>query len=85
MTEAPTTEDARKAAGCVVLTRRGELGLTMAQAAARAGVNIDTLSDMENGRRWPWPKNVAAIASALDLDAGELQRIASGQPAQAAS
>ena len=84
MTDSPT-EDSRKAAGLLVLTRRGELGLTQQETARRAGVNVDTLSDMENGKSWPWPRNVAAIARVLGLDAAELQRIASGLPAQAAS
>ena len=84
MTE-PLTDDPRRAAGRVVLARRGELGLTQQEAATRAGVNIDTLSDMERGKSWPWAKNVAAIARALDLDAVELQRIADGQPVEAAS
>lgn len=83
MTDSPT-EEALRAAGSMVLARRGELGLTQEEAAGRAGVDADTLSGMENGKRWPWPRNVAAIARALDLDAAELQRIASGQPAQAA-
>lgn len=83
MTEA-NPEDGRKAAGRAVRARRGELGLTLAQTAEQAGVNIDTVCDMENGKTWPWPRNVAAIAGALGLDAAELQRIADApQPAQA--
>ena len=82
MTDSPT-EEALRAAGRKVRTRRGELGLTQEEAAARAGVDADTLGFLENGKRWPWPKNVAAIARALDLDAAELQRIADGEPAEA--
>ena len=83
MTDSPTEEEGIRAAGRVVLTRRGELGLTQQEVAARAGIDADTLGALENGKRWPWPRNVAAIARALDLDAAELQRVADGQPARA--
>lgn len=83
MTDA-NPDDGRRAAGRAVRVQRGELGLTQAEVASRAGVDVDTLSDMENGKRWPWPKNVAAIARVLGLDAAELQRIAD-EPVQAAS
>jgi len=83
VTDSPTEEEGIRAAGRVVLTRRGELGLTQQEVAARAGIDADTLGALENGKRWPWPRNVAAIARALDLDAAELQRVADGQPARA--
>lgn len=79
----PNPESSRQAAGLMVLTRRGELGLTQQQLADRAGVNIDTVSDLERGRLQSRTATVAAIARALGLDAAELQRVAAGQIAQA--
>lgn len=67
-TEAPSV-------GAVVRARRGALGLTQEEAARRAGVHSDTLRDLETGARWPWPKNLEAIARALGLDPAELHQM----------
>lgn len=75
-----------RAAGRLVAARRGERGWTQAQVAVYAGVGVRTVGDLEVGHKWPWAKNLAAIARVLDLDAAELERIADGeQSAKAAS
>lgn len=58
--------------GAIVRARRGDLGLTQKQVAEQAGVNVDTLSDLETGARWPRAANLASIARVLGLDAAEL-------------
>ena len=75
--------DARQAACRLVRVQRGELGLTQQEVADRAGVNIDTVSDVERGVVRPRTGTLAAIARALQLDAAELQPLAEPQPAQA--
>lgn len=84
MTEA-NSEGVRGPLGLRILLRRTALGLTQAKAAELAGVNVDTFSDLENGRCQPRALTLAAIARALDLDAGELQRLADAEPAKASS
>jgi len=78
------TETGKLAAGRAVLARRGELGLTRAEVAEKAGVDIKTVWGFESGDRWPIAKTLAAVAAVLGLDAAELMRIADGEPAQAA-
>lgn len=69
-------EDGRRAVARVVLARRGELGLTQAELAGRAGVAGRTVQYLEAGKTWPQARILAAIARALDLDADELRSIA---------
>lgn len=68
-------EDARKAAGRLIRVQRGELGLTQQEVAERAGVNIDTVSDMERGMVRPRTGTVAAVARVLGLDTAELHKL----------
>jgi transcriptional regulator with XRE-family HTH domain len=84
MTES-LTDEAGQAAGRMILVRRGELGLTQQEVASRAGVNVDTVSDLENGKTSPRSGTVAAIARVLDLDGTELWCIINGLPVRAAS
>jgi len=84
MTESPP-EDGRQAAGRMVLARRGEKGLTQQEVAGLAGVNVDTVSDMESGKTSPRSATVFAIARVLELNGTELWCVANGIPVQAAS
>jgi transcriptional regulator with XRE-family HTH domain len=52
--------------------RRFELGLTLAALAAKAGVSVSHLSQIENAIYQPSPTTFAPIAKALGLDADEL-------------
>jgi len=75
-----------RTAGRLVAAARGERGWTQAQVAVFAGVGIRTVGDLEGGHKWPWAKNLAAIAKVLGLDATELERVADGnEPAKAGS
>lgn len=87
MTEASNLiPEGRRAVGRAVFVRRGQLGLTQAQAAELAGVDAKTIHHVETGKRPPQAKTLAAIAQALGLDAEELlQRIADSEPERAAS
>ena len=62
----------------VVRTRRGELGLTVRSAAARAGISAFRWNWVERAAtpRLPEPVVVAGIAAALDLSPSELVRAA---------
>lgn len=79
------TETGKQAAGRAALARRGELGLTRADVAAKAGVDAKTVWGFESGDRWPNAKSLAAIAGTLGLDAADLMRIADGESARIAS
>lgn len=52
--------------------RRFELGLTLEALAAKAGVSISHLSQIENGVYQPSPTTFAPIAQALRIDPDEL-------------
>ena len=67
-----------------VVYLRCELGLTQAALAVKAGVAGRTVQNIEAGRR-PTPLILAAVARALEVDAAELQHIADGEFAKAAS
>lgn len=57
----------RAAAGDVLReTRRGR-EQTLAQVAARAGISVQYLSEIERGRKEPSSEVLAAVAGALDL------------------
>lgn len=64
-----------------VIARRGELGMTQAQLAEAAGVAERTVRSLEIGEAWPWARNLAAIARALKLDAGELDALLAAKAA----
>ena len=72
----------RRRAAQAVAARRGELGLTQHQLAAKAGVDPKTVGNLEKRDRWPIAKNRAAIEKALLWPSGEMERIASkdGEP-----
>jgi transcriptional regulator with XRE-family HTH domain len=55
-----------------VRRRRGEMGLTGAQLAARAGMAPSAVSQIETGKRSPSSTSVIKLAQALGIDAGEL-------------
>jgi len=85
MTEASNgADEGLRAVGRAVFVRRGQLGLTQVQVAERARVDMKTFRRMESGEPVN-AKTFVSIALALGLDAGELQRIADGEPQRAAS
>jgi len=57
---------------------------TLADAAASAGLNVDTLSDLESGRTWPRNKTLRLLEGAYGQEAGELDRVAEEAEADAA-
>jgi transcriptional regulator with XRE-family HTH domain len=53
-------------------TLRARAGLTLIDAAKRAGIGRDTLSDIERGRRHPRMPTLRALADAYGVDVSEL-------------
>lgn len=53
-------------------SRRVALGLTLADASARAGLSLPYLSNLERGRGNPTIDALRSLAGALDLEVGEL-------------
>jgi DNA-binding SARP family transcriptional activator len=62
----------------LVRARRLELGLTQQELAAKAGLSVAALRDIEQCRRQrPRPSSLAGLASALDLDTEQAASLAS--------
>jgi transcriptional regulator with XRE-family HTH domain len=70
------SQDGRAAVGRAVRVRRAELAWTQEELAREAGVNVDTVSDLEAGNTWPRTRTLRAIEQALTLERGELDRVA---------
>lgn len=60
--------------GSVLRDRRRALGRTLAQVAARAGVSVQYLSEVERGLKDPSSEIIAAISGALELTLIDLTR-----------
>ena len=61
--------------GALLKRHRGAAGISQEELAARAGVGVRTISDLERGvARWPYPSTVTLLAEALQVD--EAQRAA---------
>jgi transcriptional regulator with XRE-family HTH domain len=52
---------------------------TQLAVAARAGINIDTLGDLEAGNKWPRNRTLRAVENALGRSPGELDKIAAAE------
>ncbi len=58
--------------GSMIRTYRREAGLTQRELAAKAGLSVAALRDLEQGRRHrPRPNSLAALAGALGLDSDQ--------------
>ncbi len=55
--------------------------MTIEDLAAEAGIHWTYLSGIENGKRNPGWEIVSSLAGALDIDVGELARVADEQKA----
>jgi transcriptional regulator with XRE-family HTH domain len=75
----------REAVTRLVVSRRGELGLTQEALAVAAGVSHRTVQNLEAGGTWPQPKTLAGIARALGLSADELREVADDGRVEVAS
>lgn len=64
----------KRAVGHRVRTLRHSRALTQKELALRAGVHPTYLAGIERGERNPGLENIAAIATALEVDAVELFR-----------
>lgn len=60
----------------MVRTHRREAGLTQRDLAAKAGLSVAALRDLEQSRRRPRPNSLAALAAALGLDPGQAASLA---------
>lgn len=58
-----------------VRVKRGELRLTQQQLADDAGLPVETVNRIENGRQMPRAGTLAAIATALGVPASELDQL----------
>jgi transcriptional regulator with XRE-family HTH domain len=56
----------------VMRGRRSELGLSQADLAQAAGLDLSQVQDYETGKREPLLSQAAAIADALKISVGEL-------------
>jgi transcriptional regulator with XRE-family HTH domain len=65
-------------AGQAAAARRGELELTQAELAARAGVDAKTIYNLEAGGRKPIARSRARIETALGWPSGHLEQLARG-------
>ena len=80
-TMAEGSDQARQRLGELVLARRQELGLSLREAARRAGIMRPTWTGMEHGSRRTAAYNFAAIERALDWRPGSIEAVlAGGQP-----
>ena len=61
--------------------RREELGLSQSKLARLVGVPESAMSDIELGKRKPWPKVRADLATVLEITESELfeEEIADGR------
>jgi DNA-binding XRE family transcriptional regulator len=57
----------RSLVGELLRAERRRRGETQAQVAARAGISVQYLSELERGRKEPSSEVVAAVAGAVDL------------------
>ncbi|MGR8011531.1 helix-turn-helix domain-containing protein [Streptomyces hypolithicus] len=58
--------------GTAVRRRRKALALTLAAVAARSGLSVPFLSQIENERARPSPRSLERVAEALEMSAAEL-------------
>lgn len=65
----------RELVGEALRRRRRAQRRTLADVAARAGMSMQHLSDVERGRKDPSSEMVAAICGALDLTLGQLMTL----------
>lgn len=70
MTEAPVT-----GLGPIIKAARLDRKLSLRAFAKEVGVTAPFIADIENGRRFPSPANLALIATALGLDLETLQKL----------
>ena len=66
----------------ILAARRAELGLSIRQVAARAGLQLMTVSNLENGTNLgPQPDTLKALARVLGLSVSDLYVLADWLPA----
>ena len=70
------SHDGRAAVGSAVRVQRADRNWTQEELARYAGVNVDTVSDLEAGNTWPRTKTLRAIEKALGWPSGKLDQIA---------
>jgi transcriptional regulator with XRE-family HTH domain len=69
----------RKRLGEIIAERRKELGLwRQRDLADSAGVGIEVVNNLENGRRFASDRNIYRIEVALDWSIGAMERIGRG-------
>ncbi|NHA66491.1 helix-turn-helix domain-containing protein [Phycicoccus flavus] len=73
----------REAVGTELREERADRGERLVDVAARAGVSVQYLSEVERGLKEPSSEVLAAVAGALDLTVAELAGRASSRLARA--
>src|SRR5262249_51778463 len=72
----PMTTSPQVSFGALLKRHRGAAGLSQEELAARAGVGVRTISDLERDvARWPYPSTVTLLAEALRLDAAQREAL----------
>jgi len=67
-----SSDDLRLIFGVKLKQRRQEKGYTLKDFAARSNLSFSYLSEIEQGRKYPKPEKILAIAKALDISFDEL-------------
>jgi transcriptional regulator with XRE-family HTH domain len=66
--------------GAAIRAARKARGLSIEALAAESGVHWTSVSDVENGKRNPSWEIVGKLAVGLEMDIGDLARLAAEQP-----
>ncbi len=74
-----TAGENRERAAAFVRREMASRRMGVRDLAAATGLDVGTVSDFINGRRWPVIKTLGAIEQALDLPAGTLDDIKKGR------
>lgn len=66
--------------GAAIRRLRRSRGLSIEALALEAGVHNTSVSQIENGKRNPGWNTVASLANVLEVEIGDLARLAAKQP-----
>ena len=80
---ASTSEHLRLVLGVKLKGLRQERGLTLQALAARAGVSVSYLSEIEKGKKYPKPEKLVDLAAALEVAYDDLVSLRVEEPMEA--
>jgi len=68
----PKPEEVQKILAGNVKTRRNKLQISQERLAETAGLSVQTINDIEGGRKWVSAKTIAKLSTALDVECFQL-------------